>query len=171
MSHCPDPTVKSVLVQSPCACFSGRSTCSVPVEGGVVVDGVDVDDVPPEAAVVAEDGAVEVLVAEDVPVTVVVWLEPAGGGGVYPWLAFEGDDEPLGPQECPTIMPRKRAMTTATMSCQVLQDTRCLMPSSPGRGGPERSTTDDPVTEPPPFASGLPNGTVACCCPNVTTAA
>jgi hypothetical protein len=169
MLHAP-PTVKGVLVQAPLDCVAGSSTCTVPVAGGTVppaeeavVGGALVEGASPDDAVVVEEfGPSDVVVADELCPE-----EPAGGGGVYPLVAGFGVAPP--PPELPMTIPIRSAMATATMSCHVLHDRRCLMPSAPG-GGTSLAPASVDTQSVAPFSEGLPGETVDCSGANTTVA-
>ena len=117
----------------------GRRRCGCVVDPPAAVVVVD----PPAAVVVVDPPAAVVVVAELPPAAVVVVaVLPAAGapegvelsGGSLPLSVlapFELDPPPVSPL---IHIPKMAAIRTATKSCQVCQDRRSLILSSPGCG-------------------------------------
>jgi hypothetical protein len=153
--------VNVVLVQLPFCCGESRRTCAGPAAAADGVDdvvGVVVD--PPAAVVVVDPPAVVVVVTALPPAAVVVVavlppaLEPdeaALGGGSVPLVVlapFVLDAPPVSPL---IHIPKTAAAKTAVKSCQVFQDRRSLMLSSPGTGVSSEGARTPPegdVTDP-----------------------
>jgi len=164
--------VNGVLVQLPWSCGEVRRTRAGPdaAVGGAVVAVVD----PPAAVVVVDPPAAVVVVDPPAAVVVVTELPPAAVV-VVPALPPAGDpaDDALGggsvwlPELAPLVLvldapppvsplihiPNMTATRTAVRSCQVFQDRRSLILSSPGSGGPSddvngtRTPSDGDVTD------------------------
>ena len=141
MFHGAAVVVNDPLVQLPCCCGESRRTCAGPAVPAD--DGVDVVVDPPAALVVVDTPAVVVVVTELPPAAgvVVAVLPPAVapvvaalGGGSVPVVVlapFVPDAPPVSPL---IHIPKTAATRTAIRSCQVFQDRRSLILSSPGMG-------------------------------------
>jgi hypothetical protein len=156
MFHVPPAMVNEGLVQSPVCCTSGTSTVAGPTTAGVVVPvepaapatvvavepAAVVAEVEPPAAVVEVDPPAAVVVVDPAPApaladaepTPVVAVEPLGGGSLYPPLDELAVDVLLGPASAASPMPSTAATSASVTSCQVLQERRSLMSSSPFSG-------------------------------------
>jgi len=140
--------VNGVLVQLPWSCGEVRRTRAGP---DAAVDAV-VD--PPAAVVVVDPPAAVVVVDPPAAVVVVTELPPAAVVVVAVLPAADPEDAALGggsfplPKLVPVVLeappplsplihiPKIAAIRTAVRSCQVFQDRRSLILSSPGSGLP-----------------------------------
>jgi hypothetical protein len=145
MFHGAAVVVKAGLVQLPWSCGEVMRTRAGPagaVDDPAAVVGVVVD--PPATVVVVVPPAAVVVVTAPPPAAVVVVAvlppvgepdEAAAGGGRFPLPEFvppAGDPPPVSPL---IAMPTMVAIRMAARSCQVFQDRRSLILSSPGWGG------------------------------------
>lgn len=144
--------VNAGLVQLPWSCGEIMRTRAGPA---AAVDDVDVVVDAPAAVVVVDPPAAVVVVVELAPTVVVVVAVPPpagalegvalGGGSLeLPELVpFPVDPPPVSPL---IHIPAMAAIRTAVKSCQVFQDRRSLILSSPGLGW-----SDDSSGAPVPF--------------------
>jgi hypothetical protein len=141
MFQVPPAMVKAGLVQLPVWVVCGTRTVAGPTAVAVVVAVVPpatVVEVAPAAVVLVDPAAVvevELAPAAAADLGAVVAVAPSGGN-LYP-----ADPEPEAaalPEEEPAKLlnhiPRPAANTTASSSCQVFQDRRSLILSSPCSG-------------------------------------
>jgi len=146
MFHGAAVVVNDVLVQLPWSCGEVRRTRAGP--GAAVGDGVVVVVDPPAAVVVVDPPAAVVVVLDPTAAAaavVVVAVPPAApepedealGGGSFPLPVLVPVVLAAPPPVFPLIhIPKMAAIRTADRSCQVFQDRRSLILSSPGSGLP-----------------------------------